>query len=230
MKFQNIQEIIEKNQELTSNNFDDLKTEMSELWGEMKQIKNTLGEMRVTLTKHEDSLTEMEKTTEKVEVWMERYESRCVQAVEKLEEVVFLEMEKSAFFLHLQNVVEDKEERLDEIVGEVITKVVGRTKEVHCDIDEAYRVYTNYARCHNLPREIHVRLAKKALGDETLYKARDQNVTYTGCQITILKQIPRRVREHRQNYQFITSQLRKYNVPYRWLLPEGLLLTWQDRK
>ncbi|XP_070794291.1 vomeronasal type-2 receptor 26-like, partial [Pituophis catenifer annectens] len=146
--FQNIQELIEKNQEVTSKNFEDLKTEMSELRGEMKQIKESLGEMRSTLTKHEERLTEVEKSTERVETQIDICERRCAQAIGKLEEeVVFLEMEKSAFFLRLQNVAEDREERLEDIVGEVIAEAVGKNKEEVCgEINEAYRVYTNYAR------------------------------------------------------------------------------------
>lgn len=230
--FQNIQEIMEKNQESIAKSFDDLKTEISGLRGEIVQIKETLGEVKTTILEHEERLIEVEKNSERVEIQIDKCEKKYAQAVGKIEdEIVFLEMEKSAFFLRLQNVVEDKEEQLDEIVGEIIAEVVGRRKEEVCgNIDEAYRVYTNYARRHKLPREVHVRLTKKTLRDETLHKARDQSVTYKGQQITILKQIPRRVREQRHNYQFITSQLRKHNAPYRWLLPEGLLVTWQERK
>lgn len=101
---------------------------------------------------------------------------------------------------------------------------------VQRDIDEVYRVYTNYTRRNKLPREIYFRFSKKSLREELYQSTRDQKITYQGQAIVILKQVPRRVRKQRQKYQFLTEQLRKYRVPYRWLFPEGLMMTSQDKR
>lgn len=42
--------------------------------------------------------------------------------------------------------------------------------------------------------------------------------------------MPRRVREIRRQYSFLTKELFKRGVNYRWLVPEGLLFTWQEQR
>lgn len=61
-------------------------------------------------------------------------------------------------------------------------------------------------------------------------RTRDEPMTYKGKEIQTLKQIPRRVREQRRHYQFLTMQLIKYKVMFMWLIPEGMLISWQNKK
>lgn len=50
---------------------------------------------------------------------------------------------------------------------EILAKALGIGKEeMSMEIDE---VQTNYARRHNLPKEIHVRMVKKSTRDEILH-------------------------------------------------------------
>uniref|UniRef100_A0A2D4ID63 Uncharacterized protein n=1 Tax=Micrurus lemniscatus lemniscatus TaxID=129467 RepID=A0A2D4ID63_MICLE len=45
-----------------------------------------------------------------------------------------------------------------------------------------------------------------------------------------MKQIPRRIRDIRREYSFLTKELLKRGINYRWLIPEGLLFTWQEQR
>uniref|UniRef100_A0A2H6NCI9 Uncharacterized protein n=1 Tax=Micrurus carvalhoi TaxID=3147026 RepID=A0A2H6NCI9_9SAUR len=38
------------------------------------------------------------------------------------------------------------------------------------------------------------------------------------------------MRDLRKKYQFLTSRLNKHNMNFRWLMPEGIMVTWQDRR
>uniref|UniRef100_A0A2D4KHD0 L1 transposable element RRM domain-containing protein n=2 Tax=Micrurus TaxID=8634 RepID=A0A2D4KHD0_9SAUR len=74
---------------------------------------------------------------------------------------------------------------------------------------------------NNLPREVHVRFTKKTMRTEIMQKATDDLLKYKGKNIIALKQIPRKVRDLRREYQFLTKMLIKKEVNYRWLIPEG---------
>lgn len=74
------------------------------------------------------------------------------------------------------------------------------------------------------------RLVKKSTQVEILHRTRDEPTEYRGKQLVILKQVPRRVRELRRPYQFLTLKLIKYNINFRWLIREGIMILWQDKR
>lgn len=96
-------------------------------------------------------------------------------------------------------------------------------------IDEIFRVYTRYAMQNKLPGEVHIRFTKKLIKAQILQIAREKTLKYKEKEIVVLKQIPRRVREMRREYQFLTKILLQKGVNYRWLLPEGLVFMWQQQ-
>uniref|UniRef100_A0A2D4GT93 Uncharacterized protein n=1 Tax=Micrurus corallinus TaxID=54390 RepID=A0A2D4GT93_MICCO len=53
---------------------------------------------------------------------------------------------------------------------------------------------------------------------------------YKVKEITVLKQVPRRIRDIRREYTFLTKELLKRGINYRWLIPEGLLFTWKEQR
>uniref|UniRef100_A0A2D4FDL9 Uncharacterized protein n=2 Tax=Micrurus TaxID=8634 RepID=A0A2D4FDL9_MICCO len=63
-----------------------------------------------------------------------------------------------------------------------------------------------------------------------LKEQENEPLKYKGKEIVTLKQILRRVRNQRRQYQFLTTQLIKYNVIFRWLISEGILVTWQGKR
>lgn len=59
---------------------------------------------------------------------------------------------------------------------------------------------------------------------------REDTVIYKGKEVLTLKQVPRRARDRRREYNFLTNQLNKLKIKFRWLIPEGLLISWEGRK
>uniref|UniRef100_A0A2H6NKX3 L1 transposable element RRM domain-containing protein n=1 Tax=Micrurus carvalhoi TaxID=3147026 RepID=A0A2H6NKX3_9SAUR len=109
---------------------------------------------------------------------------------------------------------------------EILARALEIPEEKMNSIDEVFRVFTRYAMRNKLPKEVYVRFTKKAIKTQILQRARDDPLRYKGKEIIVLKQVPRKVRELRREYQFLTKILIKKEVNYRWLVPEGLTFIW----
>uniref|UniRef100_A0A8C5SX90 L1 transposable element RRM domain-containing protein n=1 Tax=Laticauda laticaudata TaxID=8630 RepID=A0A8C5SX90_LATLA len=79
-------------------------------------------------------------------------------------------------------------------------------------IDEVFRIFTRYAMRNKLPREVHVRFMKKTIKTQILQSARDKTLKYKDKEIMVLKQVPRRMREMKREYQFLTKKLIKLSI------------------
>lgn len=226
------QDTLVNNQESTSKVLEELKSNVAILTDETRQFHTRFEEIQNILTKHEDQLQTIETKIAKTDEKVGRMDAHFARVNKRLEnEMVMLEMDKSGNFLRFQNIMEEKEECLREVMGEVMAGILGRDQtEILRDVDEVYRIYTSYARRNNLPKEVHIRFTKKSIRDEILQKTRLQAFTYKGKRIAVLPQIPKRVRDMRRQFEFLTTFLRKYKIRYRWLLPEGISFTWQTQR
>lgn len=73
-----------------------------------------------------------------------------------------LEMEKAAFMLRFQNILEEEDEDLRLQIGESLGELLQLDKEMIVpDIDLVYRVNSRTARQRHLPREVHVKFTKR---------------------------------------------------------------------
>uniref|UniRef100_A0A2D4PWK5 Uncharacterized protein n=1 Tax=Micrurus surinamensis TaxID=129470 RepID=A0A2D4PWK5_MICSU len=91
------------------------------------------------------------------------------------EAIVHLKMESSAFLLRFQHIIESKEEDHPNLMTELLTNALQKTKqEMRNNIDETYRIFTNYAWRHKLLRKVHVRFTRKTVRDEVYGRTRDE--------------------------------------------------------
>uniref|UniRef100_A0A2H6MY49 L1 transposable element RRM domain-containing protein n=1 Tax=Micrurus carvalhoi TaxID=3147026 RepID=A0A2H6MY49_9SAUR len=119
---------------------------------------------------------------------------RKIMAMNKVLEdsIVHLEMERVAFYLRFQNVAEAKDEDLGVIMSELIAEALQRDwQEIVNELDEVYRIHTNYARRHKLPREVHIRFVRKKVRDIIYKIIKKESMLYKDKEIVTLKQIPR---------------------------------------
>uniref|UniRef100_A0A2D4HAE2 L1 transposable element RRM domain-containing protein n=1 Tax=Micrurus lemniscatus lemniscatus TaxID=129467 RepID=A0A2D4HAE2_MICLE len=141
--------------------------------------------------------------------------------------LVYLEMDKAAAYLRFQNIVESKEEDLEQVMTEILAEVLERDKDdILEELDEVYRVSTNYVRRHKCPKEVHVRFARRKVQDIIYKISREETIKYKDEEIFVLKQIPKRVREARRDYKSLAAQLNQKGIMFKWLVPEGMLITW----
>uniref|UniRef100_A0A2D4HA84 Uncharacterized protein n=1 Tax=Micrurus lemniscatus lemniscatus TaxID=129467 RepID=A0A2D4HA84_MICLE len=93
--------------------------------------------------------------------------------------LVYLEMDKAATYLRFQNIVESKEEDLEQVMAEILAEVLERDKDdILKKLDEVYRVNTNYARCHKCPKEVYVRFARRKVWDIIYKISREETIKY----------------------------------------------------
>uniref|UniRef100_A0A2D4GSG4 L1 transposable element RRM domain-containing protein n=1 Tax=Micrurus corallinus TaxID=54390 RepID=A0A2D4GSG4_MICCO len=229
---QMLQETMTKNHNEIRKYIGEVRNNMGEIEQTMQNTDAKLEKFQQRITKNEQRIQKEEEKSEQVEKKMDDINYKLIQANKELENtVIMLETEKAAHYLRFQNIEEEKGEDLPEIMEELLAKLLGIDKQkMEMEIDEIFRIHTTYARRHKLPREVHVRFVKKSIRDKILNKARDEPLQYKGKQLVVLKHIPRRVRDLRKQYHFLTSVLIKYNVNFRWLIPEGILVTWQEKK
>uniref|UniRef100_A0A2D4GPE2 L1 transposable element RRM domain-containing protein n=2 Tax=Micrurus TaxID=8634 RepID=A0A2D4GPE2_MICCO len=147
------------------------------------------------------------------------------------EALTHLEMDRASYYLRFQNVEEDKEENLALVMAEIVAELLQREKnETINELDDVYRVFTSYARRHRLPREVHIRFARRQVKDIIYKISRDEVIKYKGREIIMLKQVPRRVREQQKDYRFLTNYLNKKNISFRWITLVGIWVTWKEKR
>uniref|UniRef100_A0A2D4KTP3 Uncharacterized protein n=1 Tax=Micrurus paraensis TaxID=1970185 RepID=A0A2D4KTP3_9SAUR len=98
-------------------------------------------------------------------------------------------------------------------MSELIAEMLQRDQqEIVNELDEVYRIHTNYMRRHKLLREVHIRFVRKKVKDIIYKITKNKLKIYIDKEIVILKQIPRQVREQSKDYKFLASLLNKQNI------------------
>lgn len=226
------QEKMAENQEEMRSLHTEIRNEIGEVRGDIQNMNDRIGDIQQSLTENERRIRNAEAKIETVETKVEKMEQKTAQINKELSDsLAVLEMEKASYFLRFQNISEEKDEDLEGKMSEIIAEITDIDKqEIQQQIEEIYRVQTNYIRRHRLAREVHVKFSKRSIRDEVYMKSRGGTLTYKGKEIIILKQIPRRIRNQRQQFQFLTNKLNRHKIAFRWLIPEGILVTWEEKK
>ncbi|XP_070797216.1 tropomyosin isoforms c/e-like [Pituophis catenifer annectens] len=204
---------------------EDLKERINKVDEEVKEVKEMMG-------KSEQRLKIMEEKAESTEKKVEDMDYR-LKITDKNQErtIILLEMDKADYYLRFQNIEEEKGKKFPLKIAEILAEAMDENKEkIRNGINEIFRVHTRYAMRNNLPREIHVIFIKKTLKTDILHLMRKTTIKHKGREIVALKQVPRRVRDLRKEYQFLTKCLIKRGVSYRWLVSERILVNWQEQR
>uniref|UniRef100_A0A670Y2Q6 L1 transposable element RRM domain-containing protein n=1 Tax=Pseudonaja textilis TaxID=8673 RepID=A0A670Y2Q6_PSETE len=231
-----MQEMMIKNHKETRADISELKDEMGKLKAEMKadisKVEGKIGSLQQAMERNEVKIKDIESRTTRMETNFERMDEEFKNVLRETEDsLVHLEMDKAMAYLRFQNVAEAKNEELEHLMAEILAEWLGKEKDdLIKQFDEVYRVSTSYARRNNCPREIHIRFSRRCLRDLILKMSREETISYKGREIRILKQIPKRVRMIRQDYKFLANDLNKEGIHFKWLIPEGMLITWKERK
>ncbi|KAJ7329742.1 hypothetical protein JRQ81_015916, partial [Phrynocephalus forsythii] len=129
----------------------------------------------------------------------------------------------------LQNIPEDKESDLFVQINEALAEAIGlEFPEMVKEIEQVYRVNSRFARENKVPREVHVKFIRRAVRDMILRASSDKPLKCQGQEILVLKQIPWKVRDVRKHYQFLTVKLNEKRINFRWLVPEGIFVNWDE--
>ncbi|XP_070587150.1 uncharacterized protein PF3D7_1120000-like [Erythrolamprus reginae] len=211
---------------------DEIKAEMAEMKVDTGEMKDQMKEIKQALQDNEERMKAVEEKAEKVEKRIGYLEDKAASRYRGYDEsITHLEMQRASYGLRFQNVIEEKDEDLKAIMADITGKILQMDPDdIKREIDEVFRISNSYIRRFNLPREIHIKFVRKSLRDDILHWSRAGQLQHQGKEIKILKQIPRRVRETRRDYHFLTKLLIKENITFRWLIPQGLSLTWKSTR
>ncbi|ETE58621.1 Transmembrane and coiled-coil domain-containing protein 5B, partial [Ophiophagus hannah] len=173
-----MQEMMVKMHELIAKNHDDKKTEMRTEIGDVKnEIHNLnikIGEMQQKMLKNEQKLDIVEARTEKLEKRIEESEQNWKELCGEIYESDIYGARKGIFFLRFQNLMEDKKEDIRAVMINLIAVALQKpSSEIESEVDEVYKVHTQYAQKHKLPCEVHIHFAQKSTHDLLYMKTRD---------------------------------------------------------
>ncbi|XP_058026045.1 uncharacterized protein LOC131191674 [Ahaetulla prasina] len=202
---------------------------MERILEKLSNMDKKLDEIRAEIVTIQKDLKDTQQVSAENKQKVEGLEGE-MRAVQKREEttgnaVLGLQMDKMSYFLRFQNLEEVDQEDLRDVVTKLLGEFLGRGVDfMNWDVDRVYRVNSQYARTHAVPREVHVKFVRRETRDEILRKHRSGALIYRGREIAILRQIPRQVREKRKKYYFLSSKLYQKGVGFRWLMPEGLMI------
>ncbi|XP_054853276.1 uncharacterized protein LOC129341943 [Eublepharis macularius] len=139
-------------------------------------------------------------------------------------------VDRAQTILRLQNVKEEESENLKDLVSEFLASFAKATKEeLKSDILEVRRTSSKYAMKRQLPREIIIDFSSKKTRDTILYNSSNVDLDFLGNKVKVLKDIPFLARKRRFKYKRFAALLRKRDIKYKWLFPEGIWFRYKDQ-
>ncbi|KAJ7341851.1 hypothetical protein JRQ81_007448, partial [Phrynocephalus forsythii] len=198
----------------------DLNYHLTESKQEIINNSNKIEELGKFLNENEEKLNkQIELNRELQEITIEHSES-----------ILKIEMEKSAHMVRIRGVEEMKEQDLLNTIIQPLAERMGLgVKELENEIEFIHRINSRFAKMNKLPRDVRVTFVRREMKERMMRIMSEEPLTVLGKEVVALKETPRRIREIRKNYRFLTEELNKDNIRFRWLLPEGMIVNWQAK-
>ncbi|XP_067322365.1 golgin subfamily A member 6-like protein 6 [Anolis sagrei] len=202
---------------------------------QMASLKEELGAMKGNIASIQKELKELKKEKQELKkeqgeiaVKVKTMDLKSYRLEERQEAIEAKNME---YQLRLRNIVEETKENIQEKVTEILTEMLNWTEqEVINHTDRIYRVNTIYAKKNRTARDVIVNFTKKTVRDEVLRINSNKNVFYKGKKVAILREYPKATLNKRRKYNFLTEELKKQNIRFRWEKGDGLMATYKDQR
>ncbi|XP_067326664.1 uncharacterized protein PF3D7_1120000-like [Anolis sagrei] len=202
-----------------------IREEMAEI---KKDLREELGKMNKEISDLKKDKVKIEKTQVKIQKKVEQLDNKNAK-LEKLQEK--LEQNETEYQLRFRNVMETESEDIREIMIKITAKILDcPEQEMNNEIDRVFRIQTSYAKKHKVPKDIIVKFVKKKTRDDILKQNTQKPLFYRDTKILILKEYPLTVLNKRKKYFFLTDELKKLNIRFRWEKSEGIMTTHKGEK
>ncbi|XP_067321721.1 trichohyalin-like [Anolis sagrei] len=199
-----------------------------ELKKEIKGMKKENEAMKEDIESLKRGKQKQEETQDKTQERMKNLEILNQRVIQRQD---YLERTETEYQLRLRNIHEEKEENIREKVTEILVELLQRMKEyIEDQIDRTYRINTNYARKHKTDRDVIIQLTRKVMRDEILRTGSKKSAFYKEKRIVILKEFPTSTIKNRRKYAFLTDELKRQNMKFRWEKDEGLMTTYKGQR
>lgn len=202
-----------------------LQKQLTDLKQDMSQ---ELGAMREMHKKAEDEMKDLKQTVQEEQTYR-RHHEMVLNRLENQE--LMLDYKISADLLRMKGIPEEENE---DIASAIITAMAGMLKledtEISGAVDLVYRVNSRWAKQRRQPRDVMVKFTSRRLRGEVLKAHYNTPLMMGGKQVIILKEIPFQILKKRAEYKVLTDFLKQKDIRFRWLLPEGLTFSFNERK
>ncbi|XP_067316876.1 uncharacterized protein PF3D7_1120000-like [Anolis sagrei] len=202
--------------------------QMAGLKEELGAMKGNIASIQKELKDLKKEKQELKKEQEEISVKVKTMDLKSYRIEERQEAIEARNME---YQLRLRNIVEEAKENIQEKVTEILTEMLNWTEqEVINHTDRIYRVNTIYAKKNKTARDFIVNFTKKTVRDEVLKINSNKNVYYKGKKVAILREYPKATLNKRRKYSFLTEELKKQNIRFRWEKGDGLMATYREQR
>ncbi|XP_067323009.1 uncharacterized protein PF3D7_1120000-like [Anolis sagrei] len=232
-KLQETQEKIQASQKKMESKLEKMiKDEMGKLGEEIKEeiqaVKTEMNTMQKEINDIKKENVAQKKTVEKTNKRVDKLEE-LTQKINKMQERT--DRNETEYQIRIRNIEENEQDNLRNTVIEITAKILDvSTQEMDKNIDRVYRVQTMYAKKKGTARDIVAHLARKHLRDQIIKNNTREPTTYKGKKVIILKEISISDLSKRKQYYFLTDELKKLHIKFRWERTEGIMATYNEEK
>lgn len=202
------------------NDLGGLKTAVDDMTQQLKENKNQLKTIGDQMGSAMESIARMDKRVHKLETQEKRFELEMLKQ----------EMETASHILRIQNVMQSPDEKLQDIAVNILNSILKiPEQEIAKELDYVFRVHNLFTKRANQPPELVIKLYRRLFRDSVLSAPGISEASYNGNKLTILREVPWKIRQNRKQYKTFTRILREKGVVFRWLVPEGLQVLWEGK-
>ncbi|XP_062828305.1 uncharacterized protein LOC134296698 [Anolis carolinensis] len=199
---------------------EEIQSFKQELKEEMKSIKEDLENVKKENQK-------MIKLHDKLEFRVEKFENLNQKSQLQME---MIEKRELVYQLRFRNLEETAKENLKQIITDILAELMNTsTEEIDQNLDRVYRINTGYSK-RNKTRDVIITFGRKCIRDEILRENAKRSIFYKDKRVIIMKEVSQQSLARRRKYNFLTEELIKRKIKFRWEKTEGITVTLNDTR
>jgi uncharacterized protein YoxC len=199
-------DMLEKNKEIREDFFMALKG----IAYHIEEIEETIEKLTQSNTQLEVKMTETQNKMDRIET-----------------ELLTLQYKEMEYALRVRGLKEDPQEDLIKLFADAFAPLLHwQPVEVERIFERVYRVNSWVARQKKLPRDVVVYFYKKSLRNIIIEESYNNKFQVGDQDVLVLKEIPPKMLKSRREFAFLTDELKKKQLQFRWDVPTGLVLNY----
>ncbi|XP_062826478.1 uncharacterized protein LOC134296189 [Anolis carolinensis] len=200
-----------------------------------KEIKEEIGFLKKEMARTYKDINDLKsenlklsKSHNKLQKKVDGLEKKNIK-LEKLQEK--LEINEKESQLRFRNIQEESGENIRKIVIKLIADTLQKEEEfIESEVDKVYRIQTNFSRRNRATRDTIVHFVKKKIRDDVLINNNRNPIYFKDKKIIVLKEFSQTILNTRRKYFFLTDELKRQKIRFRWERNEGIMAMWYGEK
>lgn len=174
----------------------------------MGEIRNSIDALKSEVVDTKRQIQELATQLENIATNVQETEDRVTgiecQNVSITRDITIEEIEAAAYNIRIQGIENKKGEDVYEVAIESLAPLANyTTEEMRTELDYVYRMNTAFTKRTNMPPELIVWFLRRCMRDRVLKAIQGKQLGFHGKPITILKDIPWKVRQLRKQYELL---------------------------